>query len=172
MTPLSLRLVTVSHLAGRTGACPRRPVCPALTPASPGGTGVMTALARGVRGRRGRSCRAYSSRLRRAPIPRFTIELARALSSSGPEPFHPTLITPVPPAPAVCSPCGVCYVSSVGPSLGLFLSWAESSLRVELCPRPASCLPSGVVKPLGGWGAQQARPQCSRPGGRTNQAGP
>lgn len=148
------------------------PVHPALTPASPGGTAAMTALARGLQGLRGRSCQAYSSRLCRAPIPSFTIELARAPSRSGPEPLRLTLITPVPPAPAVCSPFGVCYMSSVGPSLGIFLSWAESSLRVEPCPRPASCLPSGVVKPLGGWGAQQARPQCSRPGGCTNQAGP
>lgn len=36
---LRLRLVTVSFLAGRAGARPRRPERPALTPRVPGGTG-------------------------------------------------------------------------------------------------------------------------------------
>ena len=39
LTRLSLRLVTVSFLAGRAGARPRRPERPALTPRAPGGTG-------------------------------------------------------------------------------------------------------------------------------------
>lgn len=70
----------------------------------------MTALAWGLRGRRGRSCWAYSSRLCRAPIRPVTIELARALSRSGPELLPLTLITPS-PRRLPCAPLAAAFVS-------------------------------------------------------------
>lgn len=73
----------------------------------------------------------------------------RACTRPLPEPRYRTSVAAVPPG-LPCAPLAVSVTCSVGPSLGLLLSWAESSLRAGPGPGPAACLPSGVVNPLVG----------------------